>query len=80
MPLQVKVMQPAGKEKASHMQKFIAEIEVLHNCRDDHIVAFRGAWVDQVLMLNISAAAHLRWLQSIAFAMMNFVVLTATCP
>ena len=40
----VKLLKPETMASESSSRKFLAEIDVLRACRDQHIVAFLGAW------------------------------------
>lgn len=44
----IKLLKPETKDSAASIEKFIAEIDVLRACRDQHIVGFMGAWANQV--------------------------------
>ena len=44
----VKVLKPDAASKASVLQNFVAEVDILRACRHPHIVNFVGAWADEV--------------------------------
>ena len=48
----VKLLKPETMASESSSRKFLAEIDVLRACRDQHIVAFLGAWAHKASKLH----------------------------
>ncbi|KAK9787355.1 hypothetical protein WJX73_003664 [Symbiochloris irregularis] len=49
----IKLLKPETQNSASSIDKFIAEIDVLRACRDQHIVTFNGAWANKEIMYYV---------------------------
>ncbi|KAK9812352.1 hypothetical protein WJX73_004586 [Symbiochloris irregularis] len=54
----IKLMKPETLSSGSSIQKFIAEIDVLRACRDQHIVAFAGAFANEDIMYYVVEYCH----------------------
>lgn len=44
----IKLLKPEAVGATDGIHNFLAEIDVLRACRDEHVVAFRGAWANEV--------------------------------
>ena len=44
----IKLLKPETATSDSSARKFLAEIDVLRACRNQHVVAFLGAWAQKV--------------------------------
>ncbi|KAK9811928.1 hypothetical protein WJX73_000424 [Symbiochloris irregularis] len=49
----IKLLKPETTNTPSAISNFIAEIEILRAARDDHVVAFRGAWANEDIMYYV---------------------------
>ncbi|KAK9805402.1 hypothetical protein WJX73_001387 [Symbiochloris irregularis] len=54
----IKLMKHDMVNSSSNIAKFLAEIDVLRACRDQHIVAFNGAWANEDIMYYVCEFCH----------------------
>ncbi|KAK9808198.1 hypothetical protein WJX73_008032 [Symbiochloris irregularis] len=54
----IKLLKPEAISATDGIQDFLAEIDVLRACRDEHVVAFRGAWANQDIMYYVTEYAE----------------------